>query len=51
MEKTYGTIGPNWMWYNEPIGVWGSNSFTQNGLMEQLDMTKDSSDYLWYTTR
>ncbi|KAH9288853.1 hypothetical protein KI387_032970, partial [Taxus chinensis] len=49
MVKTYGTIGPTWKWYNEPIGVWGRNSFTKNGLMDQINMTGDSSDYLWYT--
>ncbi|KAH9288850.1 hypothetical protein KI387_032967, partial [Taxus chinensis] len=49
VEKTYATIRQNWKWYNEDIGIWGSDSFTTNGLMEQIYITADSSDYLWYT--
>ncbi|KAJ4831396.1 hypothetical protein Tsubulata_020415 [Turnera subulata] len=39
-----------WSWYNEEVGIWGNNSFTKPGLVEQINTTKDSSDFLWYTT-
>ena len=40
-----------WDWYKERVGIWGSNSFTASGLLEQINTTKDASDFLWYTTR
>ncbi|GMI93389.1 beta-galactosidase 8 [Hibiscus trionum] len=39
----------SWSWYIEKPGVWGSNSFTESRLLEQINTTKDTSDYLWYT--
>ncbi|GER34103.1 beta-galactosidase [Striga asiatica] len=44
-------ISKNWSVFMEPIGVWGSSSFTYQGILEHLNVTKDESDYLWYTTR
>ncbi|GLJ33374.1 hypothetical protein SUGI_0671390 [Cryptomeria japonica] len=49
INKVYETIGTNWKWYNEAIGIWGNNSLTNTGLLEQIFTTEDSSDYLWYT--
>eukprot|EP00249_Psilotum_nudum_P004334 c17855_g1_i1 orf=2253-3881(+) len=40
-----------WDSYQEPIGVWGSNAFTVNGFLEQINTTRDTTDYLWYTTK
>ncbi|KAK6283713.1 hypothetical protein POUND7_002665 [Theobroma cacao] len=40
----------SWSWYNEEPGVWGNNLFTESRLLEQISTTKDTSDYLWYTT-
>lgn len=40
----------SWSWYMEKPGVWGNNSFTESRLLEQINTTKDTSDYLWYTT-
>ncbi|OMO76562.1 hypothetical protein CCACVL1_15591 [Corchorus capsularis] len=40
----------SWSWYKEEPGVWGNNSFTDSRLLEQINTTKDTSDYLWYTT-
>ncbi|KAG6551876.1 hypothetical protein Mapa_006490 [Marchantia paleacea] len=39
-------------WYREPVGVWGSNgsTFKSTTLMEQLKVTNDKTDYLWYIT-
>jgi hypothetical protein len=28
----------------------GEESFTTVGLLEQINVTRDSTDYLWYTT-
>ncbi|KAJ3671896.1 hypothetical protein LUZ60_007975 [Juncus effusus] len=44
-------ISNNWMSYKEQIGAWGENSFTNQGILEHLNVTKDISDYLWYITR
>lgn len=40
-----------WSWYMESVGVSGNNSFTASGLLEQINTTKDTSDFLWYSTR
>ncbi|CAA0838630.1 Beta-galactosidase 9 [Striga hermonthica] len=50
MKELY-YISRNWSAFMEPIGVWGSSSFTYQGILEHLNVTKDQSDYLWYTTR
>ncbi|XP_020247080.1 beta-galactosidase 15 isoform X3 [Asparagus officinalis] len=41
----------NWMTFKESIGAWSANNFTSQGILEHLNMTKDTSDYLWYMTR
>ncbi|KAH9296776.1 hypothetical protein KI387_028458 [Taxus chinensis] len=38
-----------WLWHKELIGIWGSEHFSGNGLLEQLYTAKDKSDFLWYT--
>ncbi|KAI7981427.1 Beta-galactosidase 9, partial [Camellia lanceoleosa] len=48
-EVTY--ISKNWLTVKEPIGAWGEDNFTVQGILEHLNVTKDCSDYLWYTTR
>ncbi|KAK9287776.1 hypothetical protein L1049_016216 [Liquidambar formosana] len=45
------SVSKSWMTVKEPIGVWGENNFTVQGILEHLNVTKDSSDYLWYITR
>ncbi|XP_051128365.1 beta-galactosidase 6-like isoform X2 [Andrographis paniculata] len=40
----------SWSWYKEKVGIWSNNSFEASGLLEQINTTKDSSDFLWYTT-
>lgn len=39
----------NWVSYREPLEPWGS-TFSTNELVEQIATTKDTTDYLWYTT-
>ncbi|XP_017226067.1 beta-galactosidase 9 isoform X2 [Daucus carota subsp. sativus] len=48
-EVTY--IANDWVTWKEPIGLWGKNNFTSPSILEHLNVTKDKSDYLWYTTR
>lgn len=41
----------NWQSYNEqPAASGGESSITINALLEQVKVTRDSSDYLWYMT-
>ncbi|XP_078432092.1 beta-galactosidase-like [Wolffia australiana] len=42
--------GFDWMSYNEETSADQDRAFTKVGLVEQLNMTWDSTDYLWYTT-
>nr|GMD10229.1 beta-galactosidase 8-like isoform X2 [Ipomoea batatas] len=39
-----------WGWFKESVGVSGSGSFVASSLLEQINTTKDQSDFLWYTT-
>lgn len=42
----------SWERFSEDIStVDVDSSFTVVGLLEQLNVTRDASDYLWYTTR
>ncbi|MCO5567146.1 hypothetical protein L7F22_020834 [Adiantum nelumboides] len=38
-----------WEIYQEPIGDRSESSFKAKGLLEQINTTKDDSDYLWYS--
>lgn len=50
-EDNASYISKSWMALKEPIGIWGENNFTTQGLLEHLNVTKDQSDYLWHKTR
>nr|CAB3446125.1 unnamed protein product [Digitaria exilis] len=39
-----------WQSYSEDTNLLDDNAFTKDGLVEQLSLTWDKSDYLWYTT-
>lgn len=42
----------SWETYNEDtFSLGGSSRMTFSGLLEQINVTRDTSDYLWYTTR
>jgi hypothetical protein len=47
------SLGTGWAWesYMEYVGVRGNGTVVTNSLLEQISTTKDSTDYLWYTTR
>ncbi|XP_022981816.1 beta-galactosidase 5-like [Cucurbita maxima] len=41
----------SWETYNEDtFSLGGSSRMTFSGLLEQINVTRDTSDYLWYTT-
>ena len=44
-------LSTNWSWHKEDVGIWGQDSFSAQGLLEQLNTVLDKSDYLWYTIR
>lgn len=39
----------NWLAFAEGVSNIGKASFAKNGLLDQLSITKDTTDYLWYT--
>lgn len=43
--------GFSWMSYDEETNSLDADAFTKDGLVEQISMTWDRSDYLWYTTK
>ncbi|CAI9773576.1 unnamed protein product [Fraxinus pennsylvanica] len=42
--------GFSWQSYNEETASYEDNSFTAAGLLEQINTTRDMTDYLWYST-
>ncbi|KAI3758607.1 hypothetical protein L6452_06174 [Arctium lappa] len=40
-----------WEEFREVVPEFEQTSLTSNGLLEQMNTTKDTSDYLWYTIR
>ncbi|KAM7254583.1 hypothetical protein ACFE04_003963 [Oxalis oulophora] len=42
--------GFGWKAYNEETSSDDDSTFTMTGLLEQLNTTRDASDYLWYMT-
>ncbi|PKI61868.1 hypothetical protein CRG98_017766 [Punica granatum] len=41
----------SWQSYEEEtVSAYGNDTFAMKGLYEQLNLTRDSTDYLWYTT-
>ncbi|KAI3463273.1 hypothetical protein Pfo_019936 [Paulownia fortunei] len=50
MKMTPVSKGFAWQSYNEETASYEDNSFTMVGLREQINTTRDNTDYLWYTT-
>ena len=40
-----------WSWINEPVGISKNDILSKTGLLEQINITADRSDYLWYSLR
>lgn len=55
MEMLPANSGSNLQWqsYGEDLTSVddSSTTFTTSGLLEQVNVTRDASDYLWYITR
>lgn len=43
--------GFSWQAYNEETASDVDSTFTMVGLLEQINTTRDATDYLWYTTK
>ncbi|KAE8689201.1 Beta-galactosidase 3 [Hibiscus syriacus] len=39
-----------WDIFVENTGIWGVADFIKNGFVDHINTTKDTTDYLWYTT-
>ncbi|KAL2539140.1 Beta-galactosidase 1 [Abeliophyllum distichum] len=50
MKMTPVRRGFAWQSYNEETASYEDNSFTVVGLLEQINTTRDMTDYLWYST-
>lgn len=40
-----------WDIFMEKAGIWEEPDFVKETLVDHINTTKDSTDYLWYTTR
>lgn len=40
-----------WEIFKEKAGIWGGADFVKNSFVDHINTTKDTTDYLWYTTR
>lgn len=40
-----------WDVFVEKAGIWGEADFVKSGLVDHINTTKFTTDYLWYTTR
>jgi hypothetical protein len=45
-QKTF-----KWDVCKENPGIWGKADFVINGFVDHINTTKDTTDYLWHTTR
>lgn len=45
-----GLKAPKWEIFVEKAGIWGNSDFVKNGLVDHINTTQDTTDYLWYTT-
>lgn len=43
--------GLSWEAFEEKAWIWENADFTRNGFVDHINTTKDTTDYLWYTTR
>ncbi|KAF3641802.1 Beta-galactosidase [Capsicum annuum] len=50
MKMTPADRGFSWQSYNDEPASYEDNTFTVIGLLEQINTTRDVSDYLWYMT-
>ncbi|KAM3750595.1 hypothetical protein ACB098_04G047600 [Castanea mollissima] len=49
-SPTTGVEALKWEVFVEKPGIWGEADFIKNGFVDHINTTKDTTDYLWYTT-
>ncbi|KAL6616473.1 hypothetical protein ACP70R_038743 [Stipagrostis hirtigluma subsp. patula] len=49
-ESLQASKADRWSIFREKTGIWGKSDFVRNGFVDHINTTKDSTDYLWYTT-
>ncbi|EFH41127.1 beta-galactosidase 10 [Arabidopsis lyrata subsp. lyrata] len=49
-EDLRSSSGLKWEVFSEKPGIWGEADFVKNELVDHINTTKDTTDYLWYTT-
>ncbi|CAG7871522.1 unnamed protein product [Brassica rapa] len=49
-EDLKSSSGLKWQVFSEKPGIWGEADFVKNELVDHINTTKDTTDYLWYTT-
>jgi hypothetical protein len=49
-EDLKSSSGLKWEVFSEKPGIWGAADFVKNELVDHINTTKDTTDYLWYTT-
>ncbi|CAN6983314.1 unnamed protein product [Brassica oleracea var. botrytis] len=49
-EDLKSSSGLKWQVFSEKAGIWGEADFVKNELVDHINTTKDTTDYLWYTT-
>ncbi|KAL5982776.1 Beta-galactosidase 10 [Asimina triloba] len=50
MVPDNGLKNVQWEIFVEKAGIWGEADFVKNGFVDHINTTKDTTDYLWYTT-
>ena len=50
-SPTKGVKTLKWEVFVEKPGIWGEADFIKNVFVDHINTTKDTTDYLWYTTR
>ncbi|KAG8473886.1 hypothetical protein CXB51_034048 [Gossypium anomalum] len=50
MSPSKGLKALKWDVFVENAGIWGVPDFAKNGFVDHINTTKDTTDYLWYTT-
>jgi len=50
-QSNKGVNSLRWDIVKEKPGIWGTADFVKNGFVDLINTTKDTTDYLWHTTR
>ncbi|KAL8210305.1 hypothetical protein R6Q57_007037 [Mikania cordata] len=51
VQPNTGLKALDWEIFVEKAGIWGEADFTKSGFVDHINTTKDTTDYLWHTTR